>query len=122
MTDRRRRLTHDRRGSIMPIGAVALVVLAGLAGGGVDISRAYITQNRLQSACDAGVLAGRKAVGSAGYNASAKAQADAFFDTNFDKDEQGVASVTFNSSSSNNGNTVAGTASSGRTTWSRSTA
>ncbi|MCI4589965.1 Tad domain-containing protein [Sphingobium sp. BYY-5] len=37
-----------------------------MVGGAVDISRGYLAQTRLQQACDAGVLAGRKAMGSSG--------------------------------------------------------
>lgn len=105
------RVITDRAGNVFPLAAVGLIVLAGMVGGGVDISRAYMAQNRLQSACDAGVLAGRKAVGSNGYDDDAEEQANAFFDTNFDADEQGVTGLEFDTDSEDDGNTIEGTAS-----------
>ena len=56
-------LARDVRGNTLAIMAAALIPLAGLVGGGIDISRMYITKTRLQHACDAGALAGRKAMG-----------------------------------------------------------
>lgn len=75
------------------------------------MSRTYRVQDRLQNACDAGVLAGRKAVNTDGYDSTAIAQATKFFNINFDATQQGVPSVTFNSSSSDQGVTVVGSAS-----------
>lgn len=60
------RLMRDRAGNTLAIVAAALVPLAGMVGGAVDISRGYLAKTRLQQACDAGVLAGRKVMGSSG--------------------------------------------------------
>ncbi len=92
------------------MSAVALVVLAGMIGGGVDMSRAYMVQNRLQNACDAGVLAGRRAVNADGYTTAAQNRADNFFDTNFDEANEGVSETSFVSTTPDNGNTVNGVA------------
>ncbi len=43
--------------------AAALFPLLAMIGGGVDMSRGYLSQSRLQQACDAGVLAARKRIG-----------------------------------------------------------
>jgi len=94
----------------MPIAAISMVALAGLVGGGVDMSRAYMVQNRLQNACDAGVLAGRRAVSSNGFDDAAEEQANAYFDTNFDEDNEDVSDTSFAPTSSDRGNTVTGTA------------
>ncbi|MEZ5694096.1 MAG: TadE/TadG family type IV pilus assembly protein [Altererythrobacter sp.] len=110
------RVLKDCAGNVFPLAAVGLIVLAGMVGGGVDISRAYMAQNRLQNACDAGVLAGRKAVGSDGYDSDAEDQAEAFFATNFDAGEQGVTELTFETDSDDDGNTVEGTASANMST------
>ncbi len=56
-------LLRDARGNALAIMAAALIPLAGMVGGGVDIARMYIVKTRLQHACDAGALAGRKAMG-----------------------------------------------------------
>ncbi|WP_375290167.1 pilus assembly protein TadG-related protein [Qipengyuania sp.] len=106
-----RALFREAAGNILPMTAAAIFVLAGLIGGGVDMSRAYLVKNRLQSACDAGVLAGRKAVTTAGFDAAARNQATTFFNTNFDSNAMGVSGTTFVPVSSDSGNTIDGTAS-----------
>lgn len=55
-----KRLWNDERGNALAITAAITIPLLGLIGSGVDLSRAYLAKNRLQQACDAGVLAGRK--------------------------------------------------------------
>ena len=54
------RLARDVRGNTLAIVGAALVPLAGMIGSGVDMSRAYMAKTRLQSACDAAALAGRR--------------------------------------------------------------
>ena len=44
--------------------AAAIAPIMALVGGGVDMGRSYLSQSRLQQACDAGVLAARKRLGS----------------------------------------------------------
>lgn len=65
------RLRKNQAGNTLAIVAAALVPLAGMMGGGLDISRGYLAQTRLQQACDAGVLAGRKLMGTTGTVSSA---------------------------------------------------
>lgn len=80
------RLRRDRRGNTLAIAAAALIPLAGLAGSAVDMARLYVVKVRLQQACDAGVLAGRKFMidsGASTLDANATAQAKEFFDNNF---------------------------------------
>lgn len=60
-----RRLARDRAGNTMAIIAAAIAPLLAMVGGGVDMGRSYLAQSRLQQACDAGVLAARKRLGSA---------------------------------------------------------
>jgi Flp pilus assembly protein TadG len=57
------RLLRDRAGNTLAMVAAALFPLLGLIGGGVDMGRGYISQSRLQQACDSGVLAARKRLG-----------------------------------------------------------
>lgn len=79
------RLLRDVRGNTLAIMTAALIPLAGLVGGGIDVSRMYILKTRLQHACDAGALAGRKAMGGGTWsynNYYARAQANQFFDGN----------------------------------------
>ena len=107
----KRKLLQDVSGSIMPISAVAMIALAGMVGGGVDMSRAYMVQNKLQNACDSGVLAGRRAVDASGFTTAAKTRAETFFATNFDENNEGVKSTSFVASSPDGGDTVDGVAS-----------
>ena len=79
-------LARDVRGNTLAIMAAALIPLAGLVGGGIDISRMYITKTRLQHACDAGALAGRKSMGGGVWGTDDNAVAQKFFDANFQND------------------------------------
>jgi Flp pilus assembly protein TadG len=109
-----RALAGDASGSMLPLAVGGLIVLLGLVGGTVDISQVYRVQNRLQAACDAGALAGRKAVSTPGvagaFGTSQQAQANSYFNVNFDQAQQMVTSVTFTPSSPDNGVTVVGSA------------
>ncbi len=58
------RLARDRAGNTLAMIAAAIFPLLALVGGGVDMGRSYLAQSRLQAACDAGVLAARKKLGS----------------------------------------------------------
>jgi Putative Flp pilus-assembly TadE/G-like len=59
------RLRQDSGGNTLAMIAAGLVPLLALVGGGIDMGRSYLSQTRLQQACDAGVLAARKKLGSA---------------------------------------------------------
>ena len=59
------RLRQDSGGNTLALIAAGLVPLLALVGGGIDMGRSYLSQTRLQQACDAGVLAARKKLGSA---------------------------------------------------------
>jgi hypothetical protein len=62
--DTLRRVLVDRSGNTLVIVAAAIAPLLAMVGGGVDMGRSYLSQSRLQQACDAGVLAARKRLGS----------------------------------------------------------
>lgn len=66
--------------------AAALIPITAFAGSAVDMGRLYVVKSRLQQACDAGVLAGRKFMKSDGSNtldANATQRAQDFFKNNF---------------------------------------
>lgn len=105
-----RDLRESETGNVFPLTAAAVFVLSGLIGGGVDMSRAYMVSNRLQNACDAGVLAGRKMVNTNGFDTAASNVAKSYFNTNF-SDLAGTSNVSFTPSSPNSGSTVEGAAS-----------
>lgn len=102
-----RRLFQDKGGNVLPLAVMGMLLAAAVVGGAIDFSRYFRVQNNLQAACDAGVLAGRRAVGTDGYDQSAQDEADKFFNVNFTLPGDG----NFTSSSDDDGNNVEGTAS-----------
>ncbi|PNU05764.1 pilus assembly protein TadG-related protein [Novosphingobium guangzhouense] len=105
-----RDVLRDRGGNILPIAAIGMLVAAVVVGSAVDLSRDYLVRQQLQSACDAGVLAGRRTVTTAGFDDASKKVAKAYFDTNFSDAQQGTRSTVFNPVSTDNGQTITGTA------------
>lgn len=106
------RLLKNEEGNIIALLAATVIPVVGLVGGGVDMSRIYLTQSRLQGACDAGTLIGRKTMGLgtwAANNNAAKTQAEKLFDQNFPSGVYGTTGLV-RSFSEANGN-VTGTAS-----------
>jgi Flp pilus assembly protein TadG len=86
------RLARDVRGNTLAVMAIGLIPLAGMVGGGVDISRMYILKTRLQHACDAGALAGRRAMGAGVWTHTSNypnTKAVEFFDANFENGSYG---------------------------------
>lgn len=80
------RLRRDARGNTLAIMAIALIPMSAMAGSAIDVARMYVVKVRLQQACDAGVLAGRKFMtdsDSTELDDTAKARAKTFFDNNF---------------------------------------
>lgn len=100
----------DQAGGVLPIAAVSILLLTAIVGGGVDASRAYRVKNRLQYACDAAVLAGRKSIKTSGFDARAQAVAKDLFDGNFNDELEGTTSTRFVTSTPDLGNTINGTA------------
>ncbi len=58
-------LARDTSGNTLAMIAAAVLPLLAMVGGGIDMGRSYLSQTRLQQACDAGVLAARKKLGPA---------------------------------------------------------
>lgn len=103
-------LLRDCSGNTLAIAAASLVPLAALVGGGVDVSRAYMAKTQLQAACDAGVLAGRRAMSASGsFGDAERAKADRMFGINFDGEKLDVSNVDYTTESNDEGQ-VLGTA------------
>lgn len=77
------RLLRSQSGNVMAIVAAAIIPLAALIGGGLDMSRAYMVRARLQQACDAAALAGRRSMTTSSMTQANKDEAKKFFDFNF---------------------------------------
>lgn len=80
--------------------AAALAPLLAMTGGGIDMGRSYLAQAKLQAACDAGVLAARKRLGSAvaangQIPAGAEQTGDEFFNANFQDGTYGTQNRDF---------------------------
>jgi Flp pilus assembly protein TadG len=93
-------LARDVRANTLAIMTMALIPLAGMVGGGIDISRMYIVKTRLQHACDAGALAGRKAMGGGvwaqkvnGVDNYPRLSAEQLFDANYNSNAYGASNV-----------------------------
>ncbi len=91
------RLLRNEEGNVLAIMAAAVVPVIGLVGGSVDMSRLYLAQTRLQAACDAGSLMGRKVMaGGAWADGTYRARTKAVqaFDANFAAGSFGTGTVT----------------------------
>ncbi|MDV5822743.1 pilus assembly protein TadG-related protein [Sphingobium naphthae] len=77
------RLARSQKGNVMAIVAAAIIPLAALIGGGLDMGRAYMARARMQQACDAAALAGRRAMTTSSMTAANITEARKFFDFNF---------------------------------------
>ena len=115
-----RRLARDVRGNTIAIMAAAMVPLMGFTGSAIDMARMYVVKVRLQQACDAGALAGRKAMTDTALatplDSTATAQANSFFNNNFPAAMYQTTAVSFTPAKSVDGlgstvaNAVTGTA------------
>jgi Flp pilus assembly protein TadG len=105
------RLARDRRGNTLAMMAAFLVPLLGLAGSAVDVARLYVAKTRLQQACDAGVLAGRKFMTTTAstLDPTAVTQAQNFFGNNYKTGWLGTTGTVFTPVKTADGQ-VAGTA------------
>ena len=105
------RLRRDVAGNTLAIVAAAMIPLVAMIGSGVDMSRAYMVQSRLQQACDAGVLAGRKEMADGGWNTAAHDAAVDYFEVNFASDYLGTSGVSFTPTNPSGTSNVRGVAS-----------
>ncbi len=81
-----RAMVLDKTGNTLVMVAAGLIPLTAMIGGGVDASRAYMVKTKLQQACDAGALAGRKALDKPETSGTAGIVAEKFFRANFPSD------------------------------------
>lgn len=97
-------LWRDRAGNALGIAASTIFLLIALTGSGLDLTRSYMTRTALQNACDAGVLAGRKAMSKTGvYTTTETAKANKMFNFNFNPLPTEAKSTTFTTSANSQG-------------------
>ncbi len=85
------RFGRDVRGNTLVIVGIAMIPLSAMIGSGVDMSRGYMAQARMQQACDAGALAGRRAMTGGTVDQTVKDEATKFFKFNFKTGTNDVA-------------------------------
>ncbi len=97
------RLKSDVSGNVLPMMGAAILPLTAMIGGGIEASRIYMAKTRLQQACDAGALAGRKVMAAGSFTSAAatanggldaKGQATAYFKSNFAEGTFGAKNIT----------------------------
>ncbi|MEJ6008997.1 TadE/TadG family type IV pilus assembly protein [Novosphingobium aquae] len=94
------RLSRDQAGNTLMIVAFSLVPILAMIGGGIDMGRGYLSQSRLQQACDAGVLAARKKLANTTVSGAippvdVKTVGDRFFTANFKTGSYGTGTRKF---------------------------
>lgn len=103
------RLRTSTAGNVGYIFAGMLFPMIAMIGSGVDLGRAYMTKTRLQAACDAGALAGRRAMTNLTFDTTAQAKAQKMFDYNFKPAEYNATGTVFTMAADTQGR-VSGTA------------
>ncbi|HTU10141.1 MAG TPA: Tad domain-containing protein [Allosphingosinicella sp.] len=88
------RLARDSRGNTLAIVGAALVPLTAMIGAGVDMSRAYMAKTRLQMACDAAALAGRRIMLNDTMTTEVSDEAKRFFNYNFNQGQYQTTTFT----------------------------
>jgi Flp pilus assembly protein TadG len=89
-------VARDERGNVLFISAISVLVFMALGGSALDISRMYLVKNRLQQACDAGVLAYRRTMqGTNVVPGTTWETSKAYFDANYTPGRYGTANPIF---------------------------
>lgn len=104
------KIRKSKTANVLPIVAAGLVPMLAMIGGAVDMSRAYMVRSRIQQACDAGVLAGRRAMDTGTYTTAAQGAADDFFAVNFPGGYQGTTDLNFTTTNPQGSSKVEGSA------------
>ena len=89
------RIKTDVAGNTLAMMAAAMVPLAGMIGGGLDMSRIYMARAKLQNACDAASLAGRQAMSDNSFTSDNAATARGFFNFNFPAGTMNAQNIAF---------------------------
>jgi Flp pilus assembly protein TadG len=87
------KLRADTRGNTLAMAGAALVPIAGMIGSGLDMSRAYMAQAKLQNACDAAALAARRIMSGNDFTSEVQSEGERFFDFNFPSDTMNAQNV-----------------------------
>jgi Flp pilus assembly protein TadG len=97
------RLARGEAGNTLSIIAASMIPIIGILGSGLDMSRVYLVRSRMQQACDASVLAGRRAMVGLSWTSDDEALASRFYHTNFPDGTLGTQNVNLRYSASGTG-------------------
>lgn len=97
------RFAADTSGNAMMIMAISLIPIIGIVGSAFDMGRAYMVKTRLQQACDAGALAGRRAMTTNVFDTASETQARSFFRNNFPTGTFGTSGTVFSPRATSDG-------------------
>lgn len=84
------RLRTDVSGNVLAMVGASAIPLMAIVGGSIDAGRLYASKARLQQACDAAALAGRKSMTGFVWANKDKAIADGLFNNNFPTGKYGT--------------------------------
>ncbi len=101
------RLMADTTGNAMMIMGVALIPIIGIVGSAFDMGRAYMVKTRLQQACDAGALAGRRNMTTDQLDTASEQLARSFFRNNFPTGTFGTTGLAFTPLATSDGQVTA---------------
>jgi Flp pilus assembly protein TadG len=90
-----RSLARNEGGNVLFIGAASVLVFLAVGGGALDASRMYLAKNRLQQACDAGVLAYRRSMVGTNVGKDTWSTAQAYFNANYTPGKYGTENPIF---------------------------
>lgn len=100
-------LMMDTTGNAMMIMGVALIPIIGIVGSAFDMGRAYMVKTRLQQACDAGALAGRRNMTTDQLDTASEQLARSFFRNNFPTGTFGTTGLAFTPLATSDGQVTA---------------
>ncbi|MDA9918540.1 pilus assembly protein [Erythrobacter sp.] len=89
-----KRLRDNRKGNVLAMGAAAVLPIAAMIGSGLDMSRAYMAQAKMQNACDSAALAARRQMAGTVFDDADRAEGRRFFDFNFPANTMGAENTT----------------------------
>ena len=78
-----RGFAKDSRGNALVLSAAAIFPIAAIIGSGLDMSRAYTAQAKMQHACDAAALAARRNMAGGRFDIADQSEGERFFDFNY---------------------------------------
>jgi len=88
-------LRQNNEGNALMLFAAALIPVTIMIGSGLDASIAYTTRGKMQTACDAGVLAARTFMKGEEWTTDVEEEGRKFFNFNFPEGTNGVTKIQF---------------------------